>query len=80
MGGWIYRGDAYVVVLNTSHTRTFQASLALPEGTAGPAVPLFPSRSTGLVYRRGRLTGRIGPSDVHLYVLRMQRASAVEPA
>ena len=79
MGGWIYRGDAYVVILNTSHTRTVQASLALPEGTTGPAVPLFPSRSTGLVYRRGRLTGRIAPSDVHLYVLRVQRTGVVEP-
>jgi hypothetical protein len=78
MGGWIYRGDAYVVVLNTSHTRTMQASLALPEGMTGPAVPLFPSRSTGLVYRRGRLTGLIRPSDVHIYVLRVQRAGAVE--
>jgi hypothetical protein len=54
------------VVLNTSHTRTMQASLALPEGMTGPAVPLFPSRSTGLVYRSRRLTGLIGPSDVHL--------------
>ena len=56
-----------------------QASLALPEGLTGPAVPLLPSRSTGLVYRRGRLTGRIGPSDVHLYVLRVQHAGTVEP-
>ena len=74
MGGWIYRAYAYVVVVNTSHTRTVQASLALPEGMTGPAVPLFPSRSTGLVYRTGRLTGLIAPSDVHIYVLRVHHA------
>jgi hypothetical protein len=79
MGGWIYRGSAYVVVFNTSHTRAVQASLALPEGVTGPAVPLFPSRSTGLVYRSGRLTGLIGPSDVHIYVLRVHRAGGVWP-
>jgi hypothetical protein len=28
-------------------------------------------------YRSGRLTGRIGPSDVHIYVLRVHRAGAV---
>jgi hypothetical protein len=80
MGGWIYRGYAYVVVLNTSHTRTVQASLALPQGMTGPAVPLFPSRSTGLVYRAGRLTGLIGPSDVHIYVLRVQPSATATPS
>jgi hypothetical protein len=79
MGGWIYRGSAYVVVFNTSHTRAVQASLALPEGVTGPAMPLFPSRSTGLVYRSGRLTGLIGPSDVHIYVLRVHHAGGLWP-
>jgi hypothetical protein len=80
MGGWIYRGYAYVVVLNTSHTRTVQASVALPEGMTGPAVPLFPSRSMGLVYRAGRLTGLIEPSDVHIYVLRVQPSATATAA
>lgn len=68
-GGWIYQGRAYLVVLNTSHTRTVQVTVPLPGALSGPAVPLFPHRPHGMMHRNGYLSGMLRPSDVHVYVL-----------
>ena len=66
---WSYEGRVYVVVANSSASGAKAFSLQLPAGTLGPAQPLFAGRPAGMTFAGGRLSGTVGPHDVHVYVL-----------
>lgn len=68
-GQWTYGNIIYVVVLNTSRTKTRQVSLPIPAKAPGAAQPLFPGRPLGMVFQDGKLNGLIKPGDVHVYQL-----------
>jgi hypothetical protein len=68
-GYWTSRRRQAVCVVNTAAEER-AVSLALPPGAGGRAVPLFAGRPLGLVVTGGKLTGRLGPLEVHVYELR----------
>lgn len=69
-GCWTANAGAVVCVVNTSDKESREVSLALPQGVHGQARSLFPTHPGGLVVADGKLTGALGPLEVHVYQLR----------
>ncbi|MFQ4142450.1 hypothetical protein [Chlorogloeopsis sp. ULAP02] len=68
-GQWTYGDRNYVVVLNTSDSKTKLLSLSIPTKGKFRATPLFSDRPSGMIYKNGELYGEIKPEDVHIYQL-----------
>jgi hypothetical protein len=69
-GHWTTTGRNVICIANASSTETRDVSLALPQGVAGKAVNLFANRPGGLEVRNGKLTGKVGPLEVHVYEIK----------
>jgi hypothetical protein len=65
-GQWKYKNSFYVIVINTSSTKTISASVptSIPKGSIKT---LFPGHPSGMILRNGQLSGEIKPEDVHIY-------------
>ena len=85
-GRWIYGDKVYVVAVNSlidgqplpgtntpvnSTTGRTDISVPLPEGTTGPARPLF-SRNSTLTFSEGALRGTLDIAEVQVYELDYQ--------
>jgi hypothetical protein len=69
-GYWTADAGAVVCVVNTSDTASREVSLPLPQGVSGQVSNLFPTRPGGMAVTEGRLSGKLGPLEVHLYRVR----------
>jgi hypothetical protein len=66
--GWWVAGERRVVcVVNAENTEAREVSVALPAGVAGKARKLFADRPGGMAITDGKLSGRMGPLEVHVY-------------
>ncbi len=66
-GAWVGADEAVVVVVNPSERESRPVSLTLPKGLVGKATPRFPGRAAGLEVADGKLVGRVGKAEVHVY-------------
>jgi hypothetical protein len=65
-GQWKYQNSLYVIVANTSQTKTIATSMTIPL-KQGLVKTLFPGRPSGMSLRNGTLRGSVKPEDVHIY-------------
>jgi hypothetical protein len=65
-GQWKYRNSLYIIVVNTSPTKTIATSMTIPV-KKGSIKTLFPGRPSGMSLRNGTLRGSVKPEDVHIY-------------
>jgi hypothetical protein len=67
---WVHEGRHLICVASTANTETREVSISLPEGVKGQLHNLFPDRPGGMALEDGKLSGTIGPLDVHVYEVR----------
>lgn len=65
-GQWKYQNSYYVIVINTSQTKTLTTSIKTSI-KKGIARPLFSSNPSSMNLSNARLNGSIKPEDVHIY-------------
>lgn len=65
-GQWKYRNSLYIIVVNTSPTKTIATSMTIPI-KKGLIKPVFPGHPSGMNLRNGNLYGSVKPEDVHIY-------------
>ncbi len=73
---WTYNGKLYIMFANVSGNNR-NTSVVLPEGTTGPAVPLFPGTPSGMTFNNATRTisGTVQSRKVHVYELNHIRAN-----
>ncbi len=71
-GTWRVGKRTIACVVNASAKEAREVSLALPAGAKGGVRALFAGRPAGMSVRGGRLSGTVGPLDVHVYEAAME--------
>lgn len=66
---WTVEKEALVVVANLSETAAQSVSLTLPKDAGSALKSEFKDRPSGLKLADGRLTGKVGKAEVHVYRL-----------
>ena len=66
-GAWTIGNHVVVCVVNASEKETRRVTVTLPLAAKGEAKPMFPGRPAGMTVGAGKLSGMIGPLEVHVY-------------
>lgn len=67
-GIWQEQNEVLAVIINTSYENGKEVAIELPVNVSS-AQPMFPDRPSGMVINGNKLSGSIGPMDVHVYKL-----------
>lgn len=67
---WQYQGKLYIMFANTTNNN-LKTEVTLPEGTVGPATPLFAGTPSGMSFTNAtrKLSGTVQKQAVHVYQL-----------
>jgi hypothetical protein len=66
-GAWTVGDRAIVCVVNSSETEAHPVTVTLPLSARGEARAVFAGRPAGMAAAGGKLTGQVGPLEVHVY-------------